>query len=417
MSDLRLSLVHYGNAANARQAALAFAESDLLQSAITTLAYLPDATAWKYLEFLPGSLANSIRLELSKRTWEIPDPKIETYPWYEMLRLLLLKTKLDRLLGLSSDRLINDGFLLLDRWVSIHQLDRIDAIYAYEDLAATTFAAAKQRNILCLYDLAIPFYQTTQKIMEEEAALFPSLRASITSVNEPEWKIERKQQEIELADHIFVASSVTQKSLINVGIDKDKISVIPYGSPVDIFQPCQKTDDIFRAIFVGKISPLKGIHYLLQAWQHLKLATSELFLVGDDRYPVGWLEHNYSGIYRNITSVSHFSLNQYYSQASVLVLPSLIDGFGLVVLEAMACGIPTIVTVNTGASDIVTDGVDGFIIPIRDVAAIEEKLEWCYSHPQDLAEMGRAARRKAEELTWGLYRQRLASQVRYLLPD
>jgi starch synthase len=416
MSDLLLSLVHYGNAANARQAALAFAESDLLKSAITTIAYQPDAPAWKYLKLLPKSVANAIERELSKRTWEIPGGKIETYPWYEILRLLILKTKLDKLIEIGSTRSIDRGFLLLDRWVSTHNLDQIDAIYAYEDLAATTFAAAKQRNILCLYDLPIPFYRTTQKIMAQEAALFPSLRESIPSVNEPEWKIERKQQEIELADHIFVASSVTQKSLIDVGIERDKISVIPYGSPVDSFQAQPKSDDVFRTIFVGKISPLKGIHYLLQAWQQLKLPNSELLLVGDDRFPSGWLESNYSGLYRNIPSVSHFSLNQYYSQASVLILPSLVDGFGLVVLEAMACGIPTIVTVNTGASDIITDGVDGFVIPIRDVAAIEEKLEWGYSHPQELAEMGRAARRRAEELTWSLYRQRLASQVKDLFP-
>jgi alpha-maltose-1-phosphate synthase len=415
MSDVCLSLVHYGNAANARQAALAFAEVDLLKSAITTIAYQPDAPVWKYLELLPGSVAKSIEREFSKRTWDLPDEKIETYPWYELLRLLILKTKLDRSLGLNADGLIDRGFRLLDRWVSTHHLEQIDAIYAYEDLAATTFATAKQKNILCLYDLAIPFYKTTQAIMQEEAALFPSLKASITSVNEPEWKIARKQQEIELADRIFVASSVTKKSLIDVGIDSDKIRIIPYGSPVESFQPQPKSDEIFRAMFVGKISPLKGIHYLLNAWQQLKLPHSELLLVGDDRFPAGWLASNYSGLYRNIASVSHFSLDRYYAQASVLVLPSLIDGFGLVVLEAMACGIPTIVTVNTGASDIVTDGIDGFIVPIRDVSALAEKLEWCQAHPQELAQMGKAARQKAEELNWGLYRQRLANQVKSLL--
>jgi glycosyltransferase involved in cell wall biosynthesis len=84
-------------------------------------------------------------------------------------------------------------------------------------------------------------------------------------------------------------------------------------------------------------------------------------------------------------------------------------------LEAMACGIPLITTVNAGSSDIVTDGVEGFIVPIRDVEALKEKLEWCYCHPLELAEMGRAARQKAEQLTWDLYRQRLASRVQEFL--
>ena len=146
-----------------------------------------------------------------------------------------------------------------------------------------------------------------------------------------------------------------------------------------------------------------------------RLKNSQLVFVGENRFPQKWLEERYSGLYQHIPSVSHFLLNQYYSQASVLVLPSLIDGFGLVVVEALACGIPVIVTVNTGASDIMTNGVEGFIIPIRDVEALKHKLEWCYSHPHELAEMGRAARRKAEELNWGLYRQRLANKVQSLL--
>ena len=123
----------------------------------------------------------------------------------------------------------------------------------------------------------------------------------------------------------------------------------------------------------------------------------------------------YTDIFRHISSVPHTSLNQYYSSANVLVFPSLIEGFGLVLVEAMACGIPVITTPHTAGLDILTDGVEGFIIPIRDVEALKTKLEWCYQHPQELAEMGKAARRKAEELTWNLYRQRLASQVENIL--
>jgi glycosyltransferase involved in cell wall biosynthesis len=92
-----------------------------------------------------------------------------------------------------------------------------------------------------------------------------------------------------------------------------------------------------------------------------------------------------------------------------------VEGLALVQLEAMACGIPLITTPNAGGSDIITDGVEGFVIPIRNVDVLKEKLEWCYSHPLELAEMGRAARRKAEQMTWNLYHQRLANQVQDLL--
>jgi starch synthase len=77
-------------------------------------------------------------------------------------------------------------------------------------------------------------------------------------------------------------------------------------------------------------------------------------------------------------------------------------------------GFPSLLRLMLGGSDIVTDGVEGFIVPVRDVEALKEKLEWCYRHPQELAQMGQAARQKAEQLTWDLYRQRLARRVQEL---
>jgi alpha-maltose-1-phosphate synthase len=180
------------------------------------------------------------------------------------------------------------------------------------------------------------------------------------------------------------------------------------------FHPQTKTDKLFRALFVGRVGPRKGFHYLLQAWQELHLPDAELLAIGINEFPNNWLTQ-YQDIFRYIPSLPHAALNEYYSTASVFVFPSLVEGFGLVLLEAMACGIPVITTPNTAGPDILTDGVEGFIVPIRDVAALKEKLEWCYSHPEELAQMGKAARQKAEQLTWGLYRQQLASRVQELL--
>jgi alpha-maltose-1-phosphate synthase len=419
MESKILSLVHHGNAGNVRHAAAAFLDINLLNQVITTLAYNPHAKVWNSLDLLPVKLQYLIRKELSKRTWIFPQKNISTYPWYEILRLFLLNVHANKYLsifGLTDEIIVDLGFLILDRHASKSHLKNIQAIYSYEDIAATTFEVAKQQKILCLYDLPIPYYQTIRQIMQEEAHLFPILKESIQSIREPSWKLQRKQREVELADHIFVASSVTKNSLINVGINPELINVIPYGAPTDIFQPQDKSDQCFRVLFVGKISPLKGVHYLLAAWREIQSQKSfenaQLVFIGQDRFPQGWLKENYVNAYIHIPSTSHFHLNQYYSQASVLVLPSLVDGFGLVVLEAMACGIPVIITVNTGASDVITDGVEGFIIPIRDIDAIKSKLEWCYSNPAKLAKMGIAARNRAEQLDWGVYRQKLAMVVK-----
>jgi alpha-maltose-1-phosphate synthase len=417
MNSPLISLAHQINPSFARNAALALAEANLLKEVITPIAYDPDAPVWKFLNLLPKKLRTAITNELSRRTWISPHGvPIKTYPGKEVIRIFLSLSKLAPRIGFSYMQLVDWVYVSLDDQIAKHHLDGIGAIYTYEDLAAHTFTKAKEQGILCLYDLPIPFYKMTHRIMRQEAELFPLLAPAVQSIQDHAWKLERKEQEIKLADHIFVASTVTKQSLLEINVDPKKISVIPYGAPVDSFQPQPKPDTCFRAMFVGRLSPRKGVHYLMQAWQELKLSDAELVLVGTNLFPSGWLEQ-YKDIYRHVPSVPHLLLNQYYSSASVLVFPSLVEGFGLVILEAMACGIPVITTPNTGGLDVITDGVDGFIVPIRDVEALKEKLEWCHSHPQELAQMGQAARRKAEQLSWGFYRQQLASQVKAILTE
>jgi glycosyltransferase involved in cell wall biosynthesis len=415
MSYPRISLIHPTGNPNSRNCAIALSEIGLLKEIITTIAYNPEGSFSPYLTLLPKKIKDRVTQELGRRTW-VPPPGtlMQTHPWQEAIRLILVKTGLYRRLGFSYQELVDHIYASLDRHVAEHHLQELDAVYAYEDSAATTFQRAKQQGILCLYDLPIAFYRTSHALLAQEAERFPDLASALQVTHEPTWKLERKEQEIQLADHIFVPSSFVENSLLEAGINKEKISVITFGAPIDYFQPQPKNDPLFRVLFVGRVEPRKGVHYLLQAWQELKFSQSELLLVGINDFPEGWLER-YTEEIRYISSVPHASLNQYYSSANVLVLPSLVEGLALVQLEALACGIPLITTPNAGGSDIITDGIEGFIVPIRDTEMLKEKLEWCYQHPLELAEMGRAARRKAEQLTWERYRQKVASQMLQLL--
>lgn len=411
MSYPRISLIHPTGNPNSRNCAIALSETGLLKEIITTIAYNPKGSFSPYLTLLPNNIKDRVTQELGRRTWVPPlGTLMRTHPWQEVIRLILVKTGLYRRLGFSYQELVDRIYLSLDRHVAEHHLQGLDAIYAYEDGAATTFEMAKQQGILCFYDLPIVFYRTSRELLEQEAERFPELASALQVTQEPTWKLERKEQEIQLADHIFVPSSFVEHSLLKVDVNKEKISVIAFGAPIDYFQPQPKNDPLFRVLFVGRVGPRKGVHYLLQAWQELKFPQSELLLVGINDFPEGWLDP-YSEKIRYISSLPHASLNQYYSSANVLVLPSLVEGLALVQLEALACGIPLITTPHTGASDIITDGLEGFIVPIRNTQMLKEKLEWCYQHPLELAEMGRAARRQAEQLTWERYRQNVASQI------
>jgi alpha-maltose-1-phosphate synthase len=413
MTSPKISLVHPTSNPNSRNAAIALAEQGLLSEIITTTAYNPSGFLSSHLKFLPQPFQSFLRLELERRTW-VPPTKttLQSHPWQELLRIALLKTKLNDSFGFSRQGPIDWVYTSLDRHVAQQHLQGLSAIYAYEDGAATTFETAKQQGILCLYDLPILFYRMAREIQQQEAELFPELASSLQATQEPDWKLKRKDREIELADHIFVASSITQQSLLKEGIVPERISVIPYGAPTSYFHPQPKIDSKFRALFVGRVGPRKGIHYLLQAWNALNLQQAELMLVGVNELPSHYKMPE--GV-TYLPSVPHVHLNQYYSQASVFVFPSLVEGFGLVLLEAMACGIPVITTPNTAGPDILTHGVEGFIVPIRDSEALQKQLEWCYTHSSELAEMGQAARLKAEQLTWSKYRHTLANQVQSLI--
>lgn len=417
MGIRRISLVHHTSNPFARNAAIALAEANLLHEVITTIAYNPKSRLAQAIQLLPSSIEQSLSRELERRTWIAPErAAIQTHPWREALRVSLVKSGIGAKLGLGKHGPIDWVYTSLDRHVAQQHLDHLDAIYAYEDSAASTFQVAKQRGIACFYELPIVFHRTSRQIQQDEASLFPELASSLQAVHEPQWKLERKDQEIALADHIFVPSSIVRQSLLQAGASPERISVISYGAPVDYFRPQPKRDTKFRALFVGRVGPRKGIHYLLQAWKNLQLSDAELKLVGVNEFPQGWLEA-YQDHIHYLPSVPHASLSQHYCSASVFVLPSLVEGLSLVQLEAMACGVPIITTPNAGGSEIITDGVEGFIVPIRDTNTLQEKLEWCYQHPEKLSEMGQAARKKAENSTWLTYRQKLSAKVQALLAE
>lgn len=415
MVNRRISLVHPTSNPNSRNAAIALAEANLLHEIITTIAYNPKGRLAQTVQQLPSLFGLSLNQELERRAWVAPSSAaMRTYPWKEILRVCLVKLRLSSKLGLGKQGPIDWVYNSLDRHVAQHHLDQLDGIYAYEDGAATTFQAAKQRGIRCFYELPIAFHRTSRQIQQEEADRFPEFAPSLQAIHESVGKLERKDQEVALADHIFVPSTATRQSLLDAGIAPERISVVPYGAPIDYFKPQPKHDTKFRVLFVGRVGPRKGVHYLLDAWKKLRLNDAELKLVGVDEFPLGWLESHRDYIHYQ-TSVPHTILNQYYCSANVFVFPSLVEGFGLVQLEAMACGIPVITTPNAAGLDLITDGVDGFIVPIRDSNAIQEKLEWCYQHPTELATMGLAARTKAEAFSWAAYRHKLTNKIQQLL--
>ncbi len=228
--------------------------------------------------------------------------------------------------------------------------------------------------------------------------------------------VEKGMREYALADAIAIPSLFAKRTFIEQGIPAEKLIHVPYGVNLGSFREFPKEDDVFRVIFVGGMSLRKGVHYLLQAFAELALPNSELLLVGSMNPEIQPFFKKYDGTFRYIGHVPQAELHRHYSQSSVFVLNSIEDGFGMVLSQAMACGLPIIATENTGAPDVVEEGKSGFIIPIRSVDALKEKLTYLYEHPAERAAMGKAAAAKmAHGFTWDDYGERMVGEYRKLL--
>lgn len=231
---------------------------------------------------------------------------------------------------------------------------------------------------------------------------------------------ERMRAEYERAGLIRVMSTYAESTFLERGFAKEKLAVVPPPIDVDEFPAATFSESKFRVSFVGLIEPWKGFHYLVEAFESLKLSDSELVLWGGSgSRPVSKYldEHTRRNPTIKVRAVEVRSLGygEVYAKSSVLVHPSLADGFGYVVAEAMASGIPVIVTRNTGAAELVEDGKNGYVIAAGDRDAIADRLRHLALNPALLRKMGAAARAAANSLTFEKFRQRMQDHLGSLL--
>jgi glycosyltransferase involved in cell wall biosynthesis len=260
------------------------------------------------------------------------------------------------------------------------------------------------------YPIAHNDYQA--RLYAEEAELQPEFAAALPRLQQlPREYSERLNVECELAQRILVGSSFVRDSFTALGYDARKIAVTPYGVDTTRFapRPSPRRDGVFRVLYVGQIGQRKGMSYLLRGYEMFRRSDCELHVVGN-YVPGHEVYLPYAHLYRHTPNRLQWELPAVFHDADVFVFPSLIEGMPLVVLEAMACGLPVITTRN-GPGDIVRDGVDGFFVAIRDPEAIAQRLEQLYSDPTLREEMGRNAREQALRHTWQVFASNAADAV------
>jgi glycosyltransferase involved in cell wall biosynthesis len=288
-----------------------------------------------------------------------------------------------------------------------------DVVVASYGTGVEGFVAVKRRGgrAVLHYPAAHDRYQ--RKLMAEDAELSPEFATALPDFAAVPAEYERRlDRECAEADRILVASSFAKHAFVAEGYDPQKIVAIAFGVDTARFNPpiTARRRERFRVLFVGHIGQRKGVSYLLQGYELFRRPDSELHLVGSFVPGAAQAYERFSGSFQHTPHVPQAELPEIYRAADVFVLPTLTEGMPLVVLEAMACGLPVIATPN-GPSDLIEDGTDGFIVPIRDPRAIAEKLQILYQDPELRATVGRRAREKALRFGWDVYAGRAADAV------
>ena len=199
------------------------------------------------------------------------------------------------------------------------------------------------------------------------------------------------------------------------GYGCSRVVVIPHGvvERASAPAPMPKT---FRVGYFGAIGYDKGLRYLLEAWKRLAYTDATLLLGGrDSEDALPWIRGHGGG---NIQVVGYVeTLASFHNRCSVYVQPSVTEGFGIEILEAMAYGRPVICSTGAGGVDVVTDGVTGFRVPIRSPEKIAERIAWCREHPAEVVEMGRNAHKLTERYTWTLVQDQYRAAWNNLLGE
>src|SRR6185312_1164382 len=231
--------------------------------------------------------------------------------------------------------------------------------------------------------------------------------------------IEQEMAEYAAADRIMVPSEFARRTFLESGFDPARVWSVPLGIDSRAWRPLPaESDGKFRVLYFGSISLRKGVHDLLRAFELAALPNSELVLLGAVSPELACLVAGRRDA-PNIRFLGHFTRQQaleWCARSTVFVLPSIEDGFGLVILEAQACGLPVIATCNSGGPDAITDGVNGYVVPIRAPEAIAERLTRLQREP----ELARGMRARSLEMVgrlagWETFAQRVVERYRELL--
>jgi glycosyltransferase involved in cell wall biosynthesis len=285
---------------------------------------------------------------------------------------------------------------------------KCDIFHGWNNQALRSIKAAKRIGAKTILECGSTHRFFREKILNEEHE-----RLGIENIKSPEYARQSSLDEITLSDFIFLPSEFAKKTFIDVGIDNAKLFVIKRGVNLERFKPSERKTRKFKVLFVGRLSLRKGVQYLLEAWREMNIKDAELVFVGSIDDNIKPVLSKYNHIENIVFKGFIKDPSDMYKESTIFVFPSIEEGSAKVTYEAMAAGLPVITTENSGS--VVRNGLDGFIIPIRDSTAIREKISYFYENPEMIEIMSANALENIKNYTWQRYRDTLIQTYNKLL--
>ena len=278
----------------------------------------------------------------------------------------------------NSEKLIYDWDTTFDAYMA-GRIKKYEGgiFWGFQGSCFDTLLAAKSAGKTTICELSTAHITVAKKILQEESKLHPEWAESISNFNFPLEFEKRLEQEPHRADHVFAASEFTKQTLLEAGVAEQKIIKLPLGADVSRIKYQTKKKSIkdrpLKLLYAGMVTQRKGIKYLLDAMGSFQKKDVELHIIGNvfgakeefEKHAANYIYHG---------SISQQELFEKYCEYDALVLPTIFEGFALVVIEAMAAGLPVIATPNCIGPDIIQDDKNGYLVPIRDTQKLQESI-------------------------------------------
>ncbi len=369
----------------------------------TSFWYKPTQFPFTLLSFIPKNIREKIIKQFKKRSFDkLDNANITIFPWFEFLREIA-----DKIFSYS----MSEYFLfwrdrIHDRWAASRLSLQYGVVVGYEECCLHTFRKAKKLGQITVLDLAQIHYKEIEAISQQfpvfsEIYTNKKLRSRINTV---------KAEELALADHIICLSTFAKDSLLKHGIPSAKIQILNLGFDPEKFISKNNynidSQKKLKLVFAGTLTKRKGLDQLFRLLDDFPNEI-DLCIIGAIA-DAGDIFNQYKSRLQWYPYLEQQEMNKVFNESDVFVFPSYLDSWAMVVVEAMACGLPVLVSENTGAKDVVLESC-GEILSVGNYHQLKEKIENIINDKQYIAQKGQASAMQAQQYTWQNYYLQIAS--------